>query len=447
MARTWRNAKDLSGTYGIAAVLVVAALFVAYQFVDPAPPREIVLATGEDGGAYQNFGAQYADILGRNGISIQLKTTAGSVENLELLADDTGVHLAFVQSGLAEGHVASGVMALGSLYFEPLWLFVRDELQIEHLGDLADARVTVGAEGSGTRAVGMSLLAANGVDASNTLLLDLSHEDAINALATAEVDAAIVIASPDSDVVRQMIRQPGVHLYDFDRGGAYARLYPFLSRVSLPEGVMDLAANLPANDVTTIAPTAMLVAREDLHPALVDLFLVAATEIHGRSSLLSDPRQFPTAQYADLPISEEAKRFYRYGPPFLQRILPFWAATLVDRLKIMLLPLLALAIPLVKLIPPLYRWRIRSRFLRLYDEVQRLDPDHADSPGDTDIKRNLQELDRIDHTITKITVPRAYMGDLYKLRRAIDLVRRRLRSVGVPHQEKGSDKDYGDMRS
>ena len=195
---------------------------------------------------------------------------------------------------------------------------------------------------------------------------------------------------------------------------------------------MDLAANLPANDVTTIAPTAMLVAREDLHPALVDLLLVAALEIHGRSSLLSDPGQFPTAQYADLPISEEAKRFYRYGPPFLQRILPFWAATLVDRLKIMLLPLLALAIPLGKLVPPLYRWRIRSRFLRLYDEVQSLDPDEGDSSPD--IAQCLQELDRIDHAVTKISVPRSYAGDLYKLRRDIDLVRRRLQLVEEPRE-------------
>lgn len=447
MAREWKNSKDLSGTYGIAAALVTIGLFVAYQFVDPAPPREIVFATGEDGGAYQKFGEQYADILGRSGISLQLKTTAGSVENLELLAGDSGVHLAFVQSGLAENHATPGVIALGSLYFEPLWLFVRDEFQVKHLGDLAGARVTVGAEGSGTRAVGMSLLAANGVDATNTRLLDLSHAHAINALATAEVDAAIVIASPNSDVVRQMIRQPGVQLYEFDRGGAYARLYPFLSQVTLPEGVMDLTANLPATAVVTVAPTAMLVSREDLHPALVDLLLLAALEIHGRSSLLSDPGQFPTPQYADLPISEEATRYYRYGPPFLQRVLPFWAATLVDRLKIMLLPLLALAIPLVKLMPPLYRWRIQSRFLRLYDEVQGLDPDHADSPGDTDIKQNLQELNRIDHTVTKITVPRAYMGDLYKLRRDIDLVRRRLHSVDLPNQDRVSDSSDEDMTS
>lgn len=434
MARARRNSKDIYGTYGIAAVLVVVGLIVAYQFVDPAPPREIVLATGEDGGAYQKFGVQYAEILGRNGISVELKATAGSVENLDLLAAESGVHLAFVQSGLAEGHAEPIVMALGSLYFEPLWLFVRDEFQIKHLGDLAGARITVGTEGSGTRAVGMSLLAANGVDGSNTRLLDLEHAGAISALANAEVDAAFVIASPESDVVRQMIRQPGVHLYDFDRGGAYARLYPFLSPVSLPEGVMDLAANLPAADVTTIAPTAMLVARNDLHPALVDLLLAAALEIHGHSSLLSDPGQFPTAQYADLPISEEATRYYRYGSPFLQRVLPFWAATLVDRLKIMLLPLLALAIPMVKLVPPLYRWRIRSRFLRLYDEIQNLDPQHDGSLADTDANQNLQQLDRIDHAVSQITVPRAYMGDIYKLRRDIDLVRRRLKSEEESHR-------------
>lgn len=433
MARARRSTKDLIGTYGFATVLVVAGFFVAYQFVDPAPPREIVLATGEVGGAYQAFGRQYADVLGRDGISVKLRTTAGSVENLELLAADNGVHLAFVQSGLVENYAAPNVMALGSLYFEPLLLFIRDELQVKHLVDLKGARVAIGIEGSGTRAVGLSLLAANGVEASNTQLLDLPNADAVAALENAAVDAAFVIASPESAVIQQMINLPGVHLYNFDRGDAYARLYPYLSPVSLPEGVMDLEGNLPASEVTTIAPTAMLAARSDLHPALADLLLAAALEIHGRSSLLSEPGQFPTAQYADLPISEEAKRIYKYGPPFLQRVLPFWAATLIDRLKIMLLPLLALAIPLVKLVPPLYRWRIRSRFLRLYDEVEGLDPEHADSLGDTDVAENLRELDRIDHAVSQISVPRTYAGDLYKLRRDIDLVRRRLHSVDLSH--------------
>lgn len=197
---------------------------------------------------------------------------------------------------------------------------------------------------------------------------------------------------------------------------------------------MDLAANLPTANVTTIAPSAMLVARKDLHPALADLLLAAALEIHGGSSLLSDPGQFPTAQFADLPISDEATRYYRYGPSFLQRVLPFWAATLIDRLKVMLLPLLALAIPLVKLMPPLYRWRIRSRFLRLYDEVQRLDPDHADSRDGIDVAQSVRELDRIDQAASKISVPRSYAGDLYKLRRDIDLVRRRLNTEEASHK-------------
>jgi len=196
---------------------------------------------------------------------------------------------------------------------------------------------------------------------------------------------------------------------------------------------MDLAANLPASGVTTIAPTAMLAARKDLHPALIDLLLAAAEEIHGDSSLLSDQDQFPTAQYADLPISEEATRYYRYGPPFLQRVLPLWAATLIDRLKIMLLPLLALAIPLGKLMPPLYRWRIRSRFLRFYDEIQRHDPDRAVNQVGADVAKRLQELDRIDHAVTRISVPRAYTGDLYKLRRDIDFVRRRLHVAEKSH--------------
>jgi len=231
MARAWSGARDFFVTYGIAAVLVIGSLFVAYQFVDPAPPREIVLATSQAGGAYQSFGARYVDVLARHGISVQLKATAGSVENLELLAGDMGVHLAFVQSGLAESYAAPSVMALGSLYFEPLWLFVRDELQVKHLGDLAGTRVTVGAEGSGVRAIGMTLLAANGVDASNARFLDLPHVEAIVALANADVDAAFVVASPESDVIQQMIRQPGVHLYDFEREAAYVRLYPFLSPI------------------------------------------------------------------------------------------------------------------------------------------------------------------------------------------------------------------------
>jgi TRAP transporter TAXI family solute receptor len=435
MALPWHRIRDFLATYGIAVLLVLGALYVAYQFVDPAPPREIVLATGDAGGAYSQFGRQYAAAMSRHGISVELRETAGSGENLELLATDSGVHLAFVQSGLADNETSVGVMALGSVYFEPLWLFLRADFQIEHLDGLMGARISVGAEGSGARVVSTALLAANDVAAQNAEFLALSYADAVSALAAGEIDAAFLVASPQSDVVRQLLTLPGAHIYDFDRAQAYARLYPNLSAVLLPEGVMDLSSNLPARDIVTVAPAAMLASREDLHPALIDLLLMAASEIHGGSGLLSDQGQFPTPRFADLPISEDAARYYKYGPPFLQRVMPFWAATLIDRLKIMLLPLLALAIPLFKLVPPLYHWRIRLRILRMYETIKAIDPDRAENLQEMDIARNMRELERLDQATTTISVPRAYTSDLYKIRRDIDLIRRRLHAAELAQSQ------------
>ena len=430
IARAWRRGKDVAGTYGIAIAVIAVGMLAAYQFIDPAPPREITLATGEPGGAYEEFGKRYANALNRQGISVQLRSTAGSVENLELLAADTDVDLAFVQSGLVKSYPSPGVVALGSLFFEPLWLILRNGIQIAGIQDLVGARVAVGAEGSGTRVVALTMLEANGVNDSNTQILHLPQAGMAAALTDGDVDAVFLVASPESEYVTQMVDATGLHLHHFQRTAAYARIYPFLPAVVLPEGILDLKRNIPATDLSTVAPTALLAARESLHPALVDLLLVTAQEIHGQSGLLADTAQFPSPRYSDLPISPEASRHYRYGPPFLQRILPFWAATLVDRLKIMLLPLIGLAIPLFKLVPPIYRWRIRSRILRLYSEVTRLDPARAGGLVNVDITERLARLDRVDREVAQLTVPLAYTDELYNLRRDIDLVRRKLNESG-----------------
>ena len=431
VARAWRRGKDIAGTYGIGIAVFAAGMLAAYQFIDPAPPREITLATGEPGGAYEKFGQQYTDILSRQGISVRLRSTAGSVENLALLAADTDVDLAFVQSGLAKSNPSPGVVALGSLFFEPLWLFLRNGFQIADIQNLVGARVAVGAKGSGTRAIALTLLEANGVNDSNTRILNLPQAEMVAALTDADVDAVFLVASPQSEFVNAMIDVPGANLHHFKRTAAVARNYPFLPAILLPEGVLSLERNIPATDLSTVAPTALLAARESLHPALVDLLLVTAREIHGHGDLLSDAGQFPTAQYSDLPISAEASRHYRYGPPFLLRVLPFWAATLVDRLKIMLLPLIGLALPLLKLAPPIYRWRIRSRILRLYGEVTRLDPARAGGFAELDTIERLARLDRVDREVAQLTVPLAYTDELYNLRRDIDLVRRKLNEGGA----------------
>ena len=424
---------DATGISIIAIVIIALSFVVAYQFVEPAPPKLIVLATGEAGGAYQHYGEELAVHLARDGIRVELRATAGSVENLTLLDRDDGVDLGFVQGGLAEFVDTENVMAVGSLYLEPVWLFVRTDVETEGLGDFVDKRIAVGAEGSGTRVVAMNLLEAHGVNSENAELIGLSSDQLVQAFRNNDIDAAMVIGAPESEHIADLIGLQGVKLHDLKRADALVRRYPYLLKASLPQGVLSLQANLPEADMSTVAVTAMLAANRDLHPALIDLLLVAAADIHGEHSLLADAGQFPTPLYADLPLSKEAERHFKYGPPFLLRYLPFWAATLVDRLWIMLLPLIGLAIPLVKLVPPAYRWHIRRRLLRLYAELDLIDPLANAIQDDEDLAARLQRLEQIDNASVGESVPKSYKDNVYKLRRDIDLVRRRLVATSIPN--------------
>lgn len=416
----------LVGAWTFAAVVIAVGLAITYQFVEPAPPSRIVLATGEPGGAYDQFGARFAQLLVRDGIRVELRQTAGSAENLELLSRDGGADLAFVQGGLADRSPTEGLMSIGTMYLEPLWLFLSADLDLDDLAALESRRVAVGAAGSGTRAVVTTLLRANGVDETNSRLLDLSSNAVADGFAGSRIDAAFLIGDPSSRAVAELVAMPGVKLHELPRAEAYTRRYSFLSTVVLPRGVLDLRADRPPTDIRTVAPGAMLVVREGFHPALTDLLLVAAREIHGGHTLLADVGQFPTPRFGDLPLSAEAERHFRHGPPFLMRYLPFWAATLVDRLWIMLLPLIGLSLPLVKLVPPAYRWQIRRRLLRIYSRLGDIDPLRTPLTSADEARERLEVLDQLEAQSTVGTVPRSYTDDVYKLRRDIDLVRRRL---------------------
>jgi TRAP transporter TAXI family solute receptor len=417
---------DVISTWGIALVVIVVGFVVTYQFVGPAPPTRILLATGQDGGAYHYYGEQFAAYLAGQGIEAELLETAGAVENLERLESGAGVNLAFVQGGLADISTVENVVAIGSLYWEPLWLFGRADIEISAVDDLIGKRVAIGREGSGTRAVTLNLLQAHGIDAQNTEFLDVSSDVLVAKFAQQSVDAAFLIGAPASGDIAELISRPDVKLLSLQRASAYVRRYPYFSRISLPQGAIDLQFNVPATDIDTVALTAMLVAHRDLHPALIDLLLIAAADIFGDHGLLVDAGQFPTPRYVDLPLSEDAERFFEHGPPFLMQYLPFWAATLVDRLWIMLLPLIALAIPLIKLLPPAYRWRIRRRLLLLYAELENIDPLVNPLQGEEDRADRMQRLERLDTGSVIGAVPKTYTDDVYKLRRDIDLVRRRI---------------------
>ena len=287
--------------------------------------------------------------------------------------------------------------------------------------------MSVGAEGSGTRAVVLSLLEANGITEQNADFPDIPMSGIAEALAKSEVDAAFIIAGPTSDLVQEIVGIPSVSLLSLNRTGAYVRRFPHLSRMVIPEGVLDLRSNFPPQDAETVALTAMLAAKEDLHPALVDLLLIAAEKVHGKHGLLADAGTFPTPRYVDLPLDEEAERHFKYGPPFLMRYLPFWAATLVDRLWVMLLPLIGIAIPLIKLVPPAYQWRIRRRLLRVYAQLESIDPARLPIEDETDRDARIAKLSRLENDPKLAKVPREYTDDVYKLRRDIDLVARRLK--------------------
>ena len=426
LAALRQTLRDVASTWLLGIVVLIAGLVVTYQFVGPPPPDRIVLATGEETGAYHQYGQRLAEILARDGTVVELRPTAGSVENLRLLTEGQEVDFAFIQSGIAGAAAADGIVALGTMYLEPLWLFARSGTTIDNLGELRDKRISAGAAGSGTRAVVLELLGANGIDDNDAIIVEVPTAGLASAVAAGDVDAAFVVAAPTSSIVTSLIALPDVALQSIGRAAAYERRYPFLSAITLPRGVLDLQADRPAQDTQTVAVGATLVAREDFHPALTDLLLVAAAETFGQHDLLADAGQFPTPQYVDLPLSEAASRHFTYGPPLLMRYLPFWAATLVDRLWIMLLPLIGLSVPLLKLVPPAYHWQIRRRLLRIYAELDRLDPQSTPIRDANDARRRVEELDRLDSSSTVQGVPRSYTDDVYRLRRDIDLVRRRL---------------------
>ncbi|MES9874828.1 MAG: TAXI family TRAP transporter solute-binding subunit, partial [Candidatus Sedimenticola sp. 6PFRAG7] len=320
--------RDHLHIFGPGIAITLLGFLLAFQFVKPAPPDQITIATGGMEGAYSLFGQQYRDYLKRENIELRVLNTKGSVENIQLL-ESGKADIAFVQGGTEESSKSEELISLGSLYFEPIWVFHRGDLTLDRLTGLDSRKIAIGPEGSGTRAVALQLLGDNSITDANAELLELSGRPAADALLGGEIDAAFFVASPQSAVVRALLDSTEIALMNFKRADAYTRLHRYLSPAVLPEGVINLRHNLPRQETRLLAASANLVAHQDLHPALIDLLLQAASESHGEGGWFEQAGQFPSPDYLVFPLSKEAKRFYEFGPPLLQRYLPFWAATLV----------------------------------------------------------------------------------------------------------------------
>ena len=455
LRHTLLSFRDLVATAGPFILLTAVLLALAYWMLDPTPPRRVVLATGADQGAYAEFGKRYAQLLKPYGVEVVLRPTQGAAENLQLLRDpSSGVDIAFVQGGAddqqaapasndeAESSTTDGLVSLGSLFYEPVWLFYRSDAAKRLLGktgapaaaaapaltslsQLPGWRVNIGAPGSGVPNLMAKLIEANRIDQATLTLLHEPQTPAVVALLDGSSDALVFASAPESLMVQMLLQTPGIMLFDFAQADAYSRRFAFLTPVTLPRGVVDLARDLPPQNVRLVAPTATLLARGGTHPALIQLMVQAAAQIHGGAGWFQRKGDFPSALTSERPLAKEAQRFYQSGPPLLQRYLPFWLANLIDRMWPVLVTIVAMLIPLSRAVPPLYQFRIRSRIFRWYAQLREVE----NAVGQRPSGELLKTLAEIEAKVEAVTVPLSYADELYSLRSHIQMVETRLRAA------------------
>jgi len=417
--RAWR------ALIAVAAAVVVALVGAAWSLVSRAiPPRTVWIATGPDGSDFAEFGRRYRELLATSGVDLKLVPTAGAVENLAKLQDPgSGVSVGFAVAGLSGGKETRGLESLGTVAYEPLWLFERadarkfaDVATFRRISIPRGTRVSIGPEGSSTRAVALQLLTLFGVRGGDVELLALEPQQSVEQLLAGKIDAFTLVASWDSPLVRKLAASPQVALVSFARADAFVALNPYLTKLVLPRGVADLRADLPSSDVFLVAPKASLVIRSDLHPAVQYLLLQAASRVHSGPGIFHRPRTFPAAEAIDIPLSDEATRYYTSGRPLLQRYLPFWLWVLAERLLVLLVPVLTVAYPLARFGPGMWNSMMQRRIILLYGELKVLETEldaRASGAATADLA---QRLDALSARAGHLRVPLQHTWMLYTLK-------------------------------
>jgi TRAP-type uncharacterized transport system substrate-binding protein len=421
----WR---DHTVPYLIVAALILLTITLVIWLVDPAPPKTITISAGSRDSSFFVAANQYKKILARNGVRLNVLESDGSVQNLQRLLDPKQhVDLALVQGGVAEGIDTSSLMSLGSVFYIPVVVFYRGT-GLTQLSQLEGKRIAIGREGSGTRLLSLALLAANGIGpGGSTTLVPSDGLQAATQLVSGEVDAAILNGdSATRPLMLRLLKVPGISVMNFDEASAYTRLFPYLADITLPAGVLDLKYRIPPETVHLISPTAELVARTNLHPAISDLLIEAAQEVHGMPGLLQHGGEFPNPVAREYQISEDAQRYYRTGKSFLYRTLPFWLASIGDRTLVLLLPMAVLLFPTMRLIPALYRWRVRSRIYRYYGSLIAIERGALAQLTHDERKQLFAQLDEIEASLNRLRMPLAYADAFYVLREHVGFVRGRL---------------------
>ena len=433
----WRRRPSRSRSWLLAAFATLATIALGIYLGRSSPPRTIVLTTAQPGGMYEAFGREYERRLGQLGLRVRLETSNGSLDNLRRLIARTA-DVAFVQSGtypLADDK-RGVVRGVATLYIEPLWIFYRSSHPVDGLAQLAGGAVSVGAAGSGTEAVARTLLERHGASDGGSRLLNLSAVESRRRLLDGTLDAAFFVTSYRDAGIQELLRRHDVKLLSFRHEEAYTRNFPSLGAVKIAEGLFDLRENVPAQDVTLLAPAALLVCREDLHPRVVEMLLKVSRAVHSPGDLLNPPQRYPSRDGMDVPLHEAAERYFTSGESFLSRVLPYWALRWA-----FLVPLLAVWFPAMRLVPEIYEWQGNRVMGRYYAKLREAESSLLRAARRDELQAAIaacEALGREGATLAQ-TLPVRRQRDMYQWRQHLSLVlneaRDRLRRLPAASEE------------
>ena len=397
-------------------------LYTTIQFIQPSPKKEITIATGAKSGNYYQTALLYKELLKEEKVEVNILETAGSVENLELVKQGKA-DIAFMQNGIIENNTYEHIQSLASVYYEPLWVFYKNEsYSIDYVIELISKKISIGPDGSGTKDLASKILEVNGINSENSTIYNYSSSKAKEELENGNIDALFVVSSHNSTIVKELLENPKINVLSFKRAKAYSRKYSFLEALTLYEGTLDLYKNLPDQNINLLSTTATLIANQNLNEELIRLFLKKVKEVHSKKDLFAKPNQFPNTNNMMLELNEEASRYFTYGDTWLEKIFPFWIASNIDRLKILIIPLLTLLIPLSKGIFPLYRWSIRSKIYKWYKQIQLYDL-KLENVKSEELESFIKELEELRQEIKFETkVPLAFMSEYYDLIMHLELI-------------------------
>ena len=415
-------------TLGAIVFICVVVIVAAFWFIRSAPPDTIIMTSGDEGTSFVRNAEKYKKILAEKGVKLEILKSEGSLENLERLANPAfRVDVGFVQTGVAEGTNTGKLVSLGSVNYLPLYIFYRSSKPFDLLSQFSGKRLAIGEDGTGTQVLALELLALNGIKPGGaTALLEMDDDVAHKALQEGKIDAAFMMSdSASSETRRELLREPGIKLFNFSQADAYTRRIGHLNKVVIPKGSYDFGKNIPDHDITLVSPTVELIARSDFHPALSDLLLEAATEVHSKPGLTRNRGEFPVMLEHEYKISPDAVRFYKSGKGFLYKYLPFWMASLVNRILLVFVPMLLVLIPGLKSIPAIYRWRMRLRLLRWYRALLILEEGLVAQITPEKHAELMERLNEIEETVNNLKVPASFADQLFTLRSYMGMVRER----------------------